>query len=457
MNIKKNDYFEIKIIDIGINGEGIGKIDNFTIFVKNALPNEFVKIKILKVLKNYAFAKLIEILEPSVHRVLPPCKYFGKCGGCQLQHLQYEEQLKLKTKIVKDNLKKIGGFNNTCINDTIPAKNNFFYRNKASFPINFKNQINVGFYAPNSHNIIDIDNCIINHPINSKIIYIFKHFLIKNNITIYNEDTKSGLVKHIVIRTAKKTNKVLICVVVNANSLNKHIKNLLKKCFDDIKNCTIVINFNTQKNNVILGEKIEVLHGAGYITDYINNLKFNISPISFFQINTEQTEVLYKNVLKFANLNKNDIVFDAYCGIGTISLFLAQNAKFVYGIEIVKQAIEDAKKNALMNDIKNVEFFTGKAEEVIPSLILKKGIIPDIIVIDPPRKGCDFTLLDCIIKANIKKIIYVSCDSATLARDLKHLDFKYKIESVQPVDMFCMTSHIETIVCLKQKDKFEVQ
>lgn len=450
MNLKKNDFLDINIIDIGINGEGIGKIDNFTIFVEKALPLEYVKIKIVKLKKNYGYGKLIEILKPSPFRIKPPCEYFFKCGGCNIQHIDYEEQLNIKTKIVKNNIERIGKFHNFEINKAIGMENPFGYRNKASFPVGFSNNIDIGFYALRTHNIINIDNCIINSPINKDILKYFKIFLKKYNVSIYNEQTGKGLIRHIVTRIAKKTNQLLICIVVNSDKFQ--YKNELIKAFSNIQNLdTIVINYNTNKNNVILGNKIETIFGKGYITDYINDLKFNISPLSFYQVNPVQTEILYETALNFANLKGNEIVFDAYCGIGTISLFLAKKAKMVYGIEIIPEAIFNANENAKINNISNAKFFVGKCEEVIPNLIFKKNIVPDILVVDPPRKGCDSNLLDCIIKTNIKKIVYVSCDSSTLARDLNYLkQFGYILEKVQPVDMFCMSTHIETVALIKK-------
>lgn len=452
MELKKNDFLNIEIIDIGTNGEGIGKIDNFTIFVENALPKEFVKIKILKLKKSYGYGKLIEILKPSPFRIEPPCQYYSKCGGCNIQHISYEEQLNIKTKKVKDNIERIGNIFDFKINKAIGMETPFEYRNKASFPVNFKNEINIGFYANRTHNIIDIENCIINSPINKDILKSFKAFLKQNNVSIYNEETGKGLIRHIITRIAKKTNEILVCIVVNSNKFE--YKKQLIKAFENIDNLdSIVINFNKNRNNVILGDKIETIFGKGYITDYIEDLKFNISPLSFYQVNPIQTEILYKTALDFANLKGNEIIFDAYCGIGTISLFLARKCKFVYGIEIVPDAILNAKENAKQNEIENIEFFIGKSEEIIPKLILEENIVPDILFLDPPRKGCDTSLLECIVKNNIKKIVYISCDSATLARDLKYLNENgYNLEMLQPVDMFCMSMHIECVVYIKKRN-----
>ncbi len=448
MEIKKNTYFDIDIIDIGINGEGIGKIDNFTIFVDGALPNETVNIKIIKVKKNYGYGKIIKIIKPSPYRINPLCENFGKCGGCNLLHLSYDEQLNIKSKFIQTNLKKIAKIENIKVPKAIGMDNPFNYRNKASFPINFTDKVNIGFYKPRSHNIINIDNCLIQNSINNIIIQKTKNFIKESNISIYDENTSKGDLRHIVTRIANKTNELLICVVINNNKFL--YKDLLIKNFKDIPNIdSIVINYNTKNNNVILGDKVETILGKGYIVDYIKDLKFNISPLSFYQVNPIQTEVLYKTALNFCNLTGNEIVFDAYCGIGTISLFLAKKCKKVYGIEIVPDAIKNAIYNAKLNNINNAEFFVGKSEDIIPKLIFENNIYPDVVVVDPPRKGCDKILLDAIIKTSIKKLVYISCDNSTLARDIAYLsNFGFKLDKIQPIDMFCMTTHIECVALI---------
>lgn len=448
MEIKKNAYFNIDIIDIGINGEGIGKIDNFTIFVDGALPNETVNIKIIKVKKNYGYGKLIKIIKSSPYRINPICENFGKCGGCNLLHLSYDEQLNIKSKFIQTNLKKIAKIENIKVPKAIGMDNPFNYRNKASFPINFTDKVNIGFYRPRSHNIINIDNCLIQNPINNIIIQKIKDFIKESNISIYNENTGKGDLRHIVTRIANKTNELLICVVINNNKFL--YGDLLIKNFKDIPNIdSIVINYNTKNNNVILGDKVETILGKGYIVDYIKDLKFNISPLSFYQVNPIQTEVLYETALNFCNLTGNEIVFDAYCGIGTISLFLAKKCKKVYGIEIVPDAIKNAISNAELNNINNAEFFIGRSEDIIPKLIFENNIFPDVIVVDPPRKGCDKVLLDSIIKTSIKKLVYISCDNSTLSRDIAYLSkFGFKLDKIQPVDMFCMTTHIECVALI---------
>ncbi len=448
IKINKNNYFDINIYDIGINGEGIGKINNFTIFVDGALIDETVKVKIVKVKKNYAYGKLIEIIKPSPFRQSPSCKYFSKCGGCNLLHLKYDKHLELKSNFIKSNLKKIAKIEDVEVPRVIGMDNPFYYRNKASFPVNFTKDVNIGFYKARSHNIINIDKCIIQNPINNIIIKKIKEFINESQISIYNETTLKGDLRHIITRIGNKTNELLICIVINNNRFL--YKELLINKLKDIPNLdSIVINFNTKNNNTILGDKIENIYGKGYIIDYIKDLKFNISPLSFYQVNPIQTEILYQTALDFCNLTNTEIVFDAYCGIGTISLFLAKNCKKVYGIEIVPDAIKNAIDNAKINNINNVDFFVGKSEEVIPYLIFNKNIYPDVIVVDPPRKGCDKALLDAIAKTNIKKLIYISCDNATLARDIKYLsNFGFKLNKIQPVDMFCMTTHIECVTLI---------
>lgn len=447
MEIRKNDFFDVEIIDIGINGEGIAKIDNFTIFVEKAIKGELVKIKIVKVSKNFAYGKLIEILRPSIHRKTPSCAYFGKCGGCNLLHIDYPLQLETKTNFIKSNLKKIAGLDFD-VPLALGMETPFHYRNKASWPVNEKDGLNIGFYKPRSHDIVNIEDCIIQNKINKDILAKIKAFILDTKISIYNENTKKGSLRHIITRVGEKTGEVLVCLVVNDTKFL--YKNELIQALKDVPNlASITINFNTKKTNVILGDKIETIYGKPYITDYIKDLKFNISPLSFYQINPKQTEVLYQTALDFCNLNGDETVFDAYCGIGTISLFLAKNCKKVYGIEIVPDAIKNAKENAIINNIQNAEFFVGKSEEIIPDLIFNHNISPDVVVVDPPRKGCDKALLDAIAKTDVKKLVYVSCDNSTLARDIAYLsNFGFSLEKLQPIDMFCMTTHIECVALI---------
>lgn len=452
MEIKKNDIYTINILDIGTNGEGIGKIDDFTVFVPNALPNDIIEVKIIKLKKSYGYGKLIKIITPSPLRTEPKCEYFYKCGGCSLQHLDYDAQLNYKTKKVKDCLERIGGFNPINISKAIGMNYPYNYRNKAQFPIGLKNnETYIGFYSMHSHNIINIDDCIIQHPINKLILSKIRSFISKNNIKPYDETNNTGLIRHIITRISYATKEIMICIVLNCKSFDKSDE--LIKYLTEIKNISsIYINYNTEKTNVILGKNSNLIYGKSYITDYIDNLKFEISLNSFFQVNPYQTKILYNKALDMASLTGNETVIDAYCGIGTISLFAAKKAKQVYGIEIIENAINDAIRNAEINNINNVKFIVGKAEDEIYNLYKDNDIKADLIIIDPPRKGCDIKFLETLLIMKPEKIVYISCDPATLARDLKILCNKiYNLNLVQPVDLFCMTNHIETCCLLTKK------
>lgn len=450
--LKKNQKLVLKIVDLSSEGAGVAKVDGYPLFIKDTLPGETVEVLVVKVNKNYGFGKALNIIEPSEQRVEPVCPVAGKCGGCSLQHLSYEGQLKYKQNKVYQNLKRIGGFDNISVEETIGMDKPYNYRNKAQYPVGYDKGILVGFYASNSHRIIDFDNCSIGSEKNQEILKAVKEFITKNNITAYDEKTGKGTIRHILIREGHFTGEIMVCLIVNSYSF-KYKKQLIDalKYISDIK--SISINYNTTQSNVILGEKVETIYGSDYITDYIGNLKFEISPLSFYQVNPVQTEKLYGKALEFADLKGSETVIDAYCGIGTISLFLAQNAKKVYGIEIVPQAIDDAVKNAENNNITNAEFFVGKSEDVVPKLYKTRGVKPDVMVVDPPRKGCEESLLNLMLQMNPKRIVYVSCDSATLARDLKILcsTKQYKVDKVQPVDMFPHTGHVETVCLLSQK------
>lgn len=451
MEIKKNQDYIVDIADIGSSGEGIGKIDNFTVFVENTVIGDKVKIKIVKLKKSYGYGKLLDILTQSPNRVKPECIYSDKCGGCQLQNYNYKTQLEIKQKIVKDNLERIAKLPNIDLPPIIGMTNTKNYRNKAQFPVGIKdNKVQIGFYSKRSHNIIDIDNCYINHEINCQIIKILKDFISQYNISVYDEINHKGLIRHILTRIGFKTNELMVCIIINGNKLphsSELVENL--KTIKTIK--SIALNHNTNKNNVILGDKTEILWGSSYINDYIGDIKFEISPTSFFQVNPIQTKILYDKVLEFAELKGNEIVWDTYCGIGTISLFIAKKAKKVYGIEIVKSAIKDAKHNAKINNINNVEFYEGNAETFIPELYENNKIKTDILILDPPRKGCSQKLIDTIIKIKPNKIIYVSCNSATLARDLQILKEYYNISKIYLIDLFPNSIHVETVALLSLK------
>lgn len=452
MKIIKNKNYAAEIYDIGENGMGIGKIENYVVFVDGALPGEKVLIKLVKIKKSYGYGKLLEIIRKSEFRREPVCSVFAKCGGCSLQHLEYSKQLELKTKIVKDAFQRIGGFSEIDVLDTIGMEKPYYYRNKAQFPVGTsKDGLSFGFYSPRSHNIVNISKCFIQNEINEKIIYIIKQFMTEYNIPPYNEITHEGVVRHIVTKTAYKTGEVMVCIVIKGKKLHR-AETLVKKLLE-IKNIvSVVLSRNDAKTNVIMGNEISVLYGKGFIEDYIGKFKFQISPFSFFQVNPVQTEILYNTVIEFAELSGEETVIDAYCGIGTISIFVSEKAKKVIGVEIVPQAVIDAEKNKILNGVSNVEFITGKAEDIIPDLCGAKGEKPDVLFLDPPRKGCDEKLISMIAKSDFNKIIYVSCNPTTLARDLKQLSEKYNVIKAQPVDMFCMTMGVETVVLLSKQN-----
>jgi len=449
MDIKLNQTYEIEIIDMGHGGEGIGKIDGFTIFVEETVIGDKVKIGITTLKKNYGIGKVVKYLEYSPFRVNPQCTIFYQCGGCQIQNISYKKQLETKKKIISDNLRRIGGLHELQIHDVIGMESPERYRNKAQFPLTDKNgQIEIGFYRKKSHDIIQCDTCMIQHEINDKIIKEIKHIIKKFKLSIYNEKTGKGLLRHIVTRIGVNSKEFMLILVVNGTHLpNKD------EMIEDIKEklpeiTTLVQNINTKKSNVILGDQNITLYGKGYIMDSIAGIRFQISPLSFYQVNPVQMEKLYSKALEYAQLSGNETVFDLYCGIGTISLFLAKKAEKVIGVEIVEAAVEDAQRNAEINHIENTEFHVGKAEEVVPKLY-KKGYKADVVVVDPPRKGCDEKLLATMIKMQPNRIVYVSCNPSTLARDLKHLEANgYKTIEAQPVDMFPHTAHVESIVLM---------
>ncbi|MHC6181109.1 23S rRNA (uracil(1939)-C(5))-methyltransferase RlmD [Clostridium sp. JNZ X4-2] len=610
--IEKNKEYILQIDGMGYQGEGVGKINGFTIFVPGAIKGEKIKIKAVKVNKNFAFGKLLEVIESSPHRVSPPCSIYKRCGGCQLQHMSYRAQLDFKKNRVKDCLERIGKFNivetavdlchnqgkscnseeksiygednlwdseenlsdiqgkswgieeklshrednlwggkeencggeynlqhnemkqhsseenlsdiqgkfwnseeelshrennlwggkeencggeynlqhneiklcgieeklgnskgrfdssgKKCITapptlpegalrlyDTIGMKNPYRYRNKVQLPVNRSNfKLNIGFYAKRSHDIIDMDSCLIQDESADEVVKLIRKWIEKYNIPVYDEKTGQGIIRHIMVRKAFATGEIMVVIVTSTLNLpGRHeIIEVLTENMSGIK--SIVQNINSMKTNVILGQKCITLWGQDTISDYIGKFKFNISPLSFFQVNPVQTEILYSKALEYAGLTGNEIVFDAYCGTGTISLFLSQKAKKVYGVEIIEEAVKNARINAVENGVNNVEFIAGKSEMVIPQLI-KQGIKADVVVVDPPRKGCDKSLLQSIGSMAPKTIVYVSCDPATLARDLGVLrDMRYMVEKVQPVDMFAQTAHVETVVLITRIDK----
>ena len=453
MEFRKNDLVTLEIEDCGIDGEGIGKADGFTVFVKDAVIGDTVTAKIIKAKKNYGYGRLMEVLKPSPYRVKPKCEFARQCGGCQLQALSYDQQLVFKTNKVKGHLERIGGFTDIPMEPIIGMDELFHYRNKAQFPVgrNKEGKIVTGFYAGRTHNIIENRDCALGVAENKEVLDRVIAHMEKYGIEPYNEATGKGLVRHVLIRYGYFTKEVMVCLILNGNKIPKE-EQLVKSLCEIPGMTSITINVNKKHSNVILGEEIRLLWGQEYITDRIGDISYQISPLSFYQVNPMQTQKLYAKALEYADLHGEETVWDLYCGIGTISLFLAQKAKFVRGVEIVPAAIENAKENAKLNGLENTEFFVGKAEEVLPREYKKNGVYADVIVVDPPRKGCDETLLETMIEMNPERIVYVSCDSATLARDLKYLcERGYELRKVCPVDQFGMTVHVETVVLLSHK------
>ena len=455
MKIKKNDEFIIEIKDLGSRGEGIGKYDGYTLFVNNTTVGDRVKVKLMKAKKSYGYARLVEIIEPSPYRVTPRCKIADKCGGCSIQHLKYEKQLEYKQDKVANCLERIGGFDLSTIeiNPIIGMEEPYYYRNKAQFPVGKSKdgKTLIGFYAGRTHSIIDTNECPIQKDVNTQIIKVFRSFLDRYQISIYDEKEHKGLVRHILTRIGFTTGELMVSIVINGKDLPYKDK-LIEELIKIPKMVSISLNINEKKTNVILGQEIKMIWGKDHIVDYIGDIKYQISPLSFYQVNPIQTKKIYEKALEYADLSGKELVWDLYCGIGTISLFLAGKAKKVYGVEIVEDAIQDAITNAKINKIENAEFFAGAAEEVVPRMYKEESIYADVIVVDPPRKGCDESLLDTMVEMGPKRIVYVSCDPATLARDLKYLSQKgYKVEKVQPVDQFPHGGHVETICLMSRK------
>lgn len=444
--------YRCNIVDIGEGGVGIGKYDNFTVFVDSALPGEVVDVKITKSKKKYAQGVISRIVEESPFRVERKCSMkYRNCGGCQIQELSYDKQLEYKTNLVREDFKRIAGIEDVDIEDTIGMKYPFRYRNKAQFPIKMVDgSLKIGFYKKKSHDVIDMDKCIIQHDVNDKIIEILRRYIIENNISIYDENTGNGNLRHLVTKVGFYSNEVMVVLVSKTRNL-KNIDSFVEMLKNEISGFkTLVINVNDRKTNVILGKENINVYGNGKIIDNIGDLKFEISPLSFFQVNPVQTEVLYNKALEFADLKDDDIVYDIYCGIGSISLFLSKKAKKVYGIEIVEDAINDARINAQLNGIDNAEFYVGKAEEVFVDLY-DKGKKANVVVVDPPRKGCDERVLETIVQMNPERVVYVSCNPSTLCRDVKYLvENGFKLEKVQPVDLFSHSVHVETVVLLSK-------
>ncbi|WP_081824214.1 23S rRNA (uracil(1939)-C(5))-methyltransferase RlmD [Paenibacillus sp. UNC451MF] len=483
--VVKNEEYEADIVGIGHEGEGVGRVNGFTLFIKGALPGERVLVKVMKLKKQYGYAKLLRILKPSPDRIEAPCPIYSQCGGCQLQHLSYEAQLRFKRQLVVDNLERIGKLKvagsddmfkeqsvengwvdnedtedkGILVHPTLGMAEPWRYRNKAQVPIGFEaasadreGGLVGGFYAQGSHRIIDMDACLIQQENNDLVVAEVKRIARELGIRAYNEENHKGLLRHVVARYGFNTGDIMVVLITNGESLPHvdELVGLLRQAIPGIK--SICQNINKERTNVIFGDKTKVLWGDDVIYDTIGDIRFAISARSFYQVNPVQTEVLYGKALDFAGLSGEETVIDAYCGIGTISLFLAQRARQVYGVEIVGEAIDDARRNAQLNGIRNVQFETGAAEVVIPEW-RRQGIAPDVIVVDPPRKGCDAALLDTILEMRPSRVVYVSCNPSTLARDLQVLAAGgYSTVEVQPVDMFPHTTHVENVALLLKTD-----
>ncbi len=476
MAYEKNDMVTVTIEDVGMEGEGIGKIDGFPLFIKDAVVGDTVEAKIIKSKKNYAYARVEKVVTPSPFRVEPPCKSHRQCGGCQIQALSYDRQLAFKQDKVRNNLLRIGGFSEAEVDrvmePVVGMENPLRYRNKAQYPFGTDKQGNpiTGFYAGRTHSIIPNTECYLGREENREILQVILDYMKEYHVKAYDEETGRGLIRHALIRTGFYTGEIMVCLVINYKGKQESYLPRQDKLLEKlalIKGMTSVsVSINTERTNVIMGKEIHTIWGSDTITDKIRvrdtgkvdmpytgeELTFSISPLSFYQVNPMQTEKLYSLALEYAGLTGKESVWDLYCGIGTISLFMALRAKEVYGVEIIPQAIDDARQNAVRNHISNAEFFVGRAEEVLPAAYEKEESHPDVIVVDPPRKGCDEKCLDTMLKMAPARIVYVSCDSATLARDLKLLCAGgYRLERVRPVDQFAHTVHVETVCLLSLK------
>ena len=461
MSYQKNDVLTVKIEDMGHDGEGIGKCEGYTLFVKDTVIGDLAEVKVIKAKKNYGYARLMRLIEPSPHRVEPICPVARPCGGCQLQMLDYAEQLRFKEKKIAQNLQRIGGMTEIPMEPIVGMESPFRYRNKAQFPIgqDKNGKLITGFYAGRTHQIMENRNCYLGVEQNEEILNRILAWMEENSVSAYQEETGKGLVRHVLIRFGFTTKEIMVCLVVNGKKLPAE-KKLIQSLTELEGMTSITLSVNRERTNVIMGKEIRCLWGQEFITDYIGKVKYQISPLSFYQVNPVQTEKLYSLALEYAGLTGEETVWDLYCGIGTISLFLAQKAKKVYGVEIVPEAIADAKNNAKINGIENAEFFVGKSEEVLPEYYEKyakehpgEHAHADVIVVDPPRKGCEQSVLDTMVQMEPERIVYVSCDSATLARDVKYLrENGYEIRKVKATDMFPMSVHVETVVGLQRKD-----
>ena len=453
MVVEKNKEYEVAIIDNGYEGEGIAKIDDFTIFINGAIKGEKCKILITKVNKAFAFAKLLEVIESSENRVEPDCPTYKRCGGCTLRHIKYEQTLKIKRKMVQ-NLVNKGLENKIIVNNVIGMEQPYFYRNKLQYPVgvNKKGTPIMGVFASRTHEIIPIQECLIQNKESEKVAKDIFNFIKENKISIYDETTRKGAIRHIIVKIGVKTGEIMCIIVTNEENIryeNKLVENITQK-YQNVK--TIIKNINNKNTNVILGEKDVILYGGGYIYDKLGKYTFKISAKSFYQTNPIQTEVLYQKAIDYAKLNKNDVLCDLYCGIGTIGIFASKEVNKVYGIEIVEEAVKAAKENAKINNVENIEFIAGDVESAFKELVEMHNIKPTAIIVDPPRRGLDETTINKILELEVGKLVYVSCNPATMVRDIKMLEEKYAVKEIQPVDMFPYTSHVECVVAMTLRE-----
>ena len=455
--IKKNDEIIVDIVDNGFQGEGIAKSDGITIFIPNVIKGEKAKIKILKVASNIAYGKLVELINKSEYRAEADCETYSKCGGCNLRHVKYSHTLEIKKESVLNTLRKALG-REVVIDEIIGMEEPFYYRNKLQYPVGKDENGSpvMGVFAERSHRIIPTHECMIQDKKSQEIANSLFDFIKENQIPVYDELSQTGTIRHIIIRKGKKTNEIMVTLVSNtelivSKEIEKRIVDFIISKYPEIR--TIVKNVNNKNTNVILGYDKEnvILYGEGYIEDYLGDFRFKISPMSFYQVNPVQTEKLYSKAVEYAGLTGKEIIFDLYCGIGTIGIFASPNAKKIYGIETISEAIEDAKVNAKLNNIENAEYYVGDVEKFLPQLIESHDIIPNVVFVDPPRKGCDKIAIDTLLKIEPNKIVYVSCNPATLTRDVRLLEEKYSLEKVSIVDMFPYTSHCESVCVLERR------
>ena len=449
--IKKNDTYQVEILDQGIDGEGIAKIEDITIFIEGAIIGEIVDILIVKVLSTFAYGKIINIVRESKYRQEPDCLSYSKCGGCSLRHMDYGQTLKLKTEIVKNCFYK-SLHRQVEINECIGMEKPLGYRNKLIYPVGYNKEKKpiIGVYAKRTHDIVPVQRCYLQNEKNEKIAKDVLKFCIENEIAPYDEESRSGILRHIIVRSGYQTGEIMLILVLNCTMFPKELEltERLIRNYPEIK--TIVKNINDKDTNVILSNENITLYGRGFIYDNLGGYQFKISPNSFYQVNPIQTERLYNIATDYADLTGKETVFDLYCGIGTIGIFASRQAKKVYGIEVVQQAIRDAEENKRINGVDNIEFMTGEVENLLPMLVAKTCV--DVVFLDPPRKGCDKKALDTLLSVQPKKIVYISCNSATLARDVAILEERYELGNIQPVDMFPFTSHVECVAVMVRKD-----